>query len=384
MKPTAESPNRDNDSCDCDSHLFQGSLTQQWMVDEAVKQEESKLQWCRHNQKALKAELYKEVQQAITANAQGTIGQHYVLPSTYIGSPRDMQQRYADSMALVRNFGKPDIFLTFTCNPAWPEITRELPFGQKAHHHPRLCARVFNLKLEELKRDLLEQHVLGKVKAYTYVIEFQKRGLPHAHMLLIFENDEKPRDASDYDALVCAEIPDAQKASLRAKVLKHMIHNHRPKCYAEDDSESKNCLGGFPKDFMDSTMDTEDSYPLYRRRTPNYETGAGTSINPGDAAGGKGKGGKGKGGKGKGGKGKGGKGKGGKGAGRGPPAGKEVDNRFVVPYNPYLLEKYDAHMNVEICSSTTSVKYLYKYVYKVTSETPLLHSCFRESIMVAI
>ena len=28
------------------------------------------------------------------------------------------------------------------------------------------------------------------------------------------------------------------------------------------------------------------------------------------------------------------------------------------PYNPYLLEKYDAHMNVEICSSTTSVKYL--------------------------
>jgi hypothetical protein len=41
-------------------------------------------------------------------------------------------------------------------------------------------------------------------------------------------------------------------------------------------------------------------------------------------------------------------------------------------------------MNVEICSSTTSVKYLYKYVYKVTSETPLLHSCFRESIMVAI
>lgn len=56
---------------------------------------------------------------------------------------------------------------------------------------------------------------------------------------------------------------------------------------------------------------------------------------------------------------------------------REVDNRSVVPYNPYLLEKYDAHMNVEICSSITSVKYLYKYVYKVTSESPLLlHSCF--------
>lgn len=41
-----------------------------------------------------------------------------------------------------------------------------------------------------------------------------------------------------------------------------------------------------------------------------------------------------------------------------------VDNRFVVPYNPYLLKKYDCHINVEVCCSVKSVKYLYKYVYK--------------------
>ena len=42
----------------------------------------------------------------------------------------------------------------------------------------------------------------------------------------------------------------------------------------------------------------------------------------------------------------------------------EVDNRFVVPYNSYLLRKYHAHINVEVCTSVKSVKYIFKYVYK--------------------
>ncbi len=40
------------------------------------------------------------------------------------------------------------------------------------------------------------------------------------------------------------------------------------------------------------------------------------------------------------------------------------DNRWVVPYNPYLTMWYKCHINVEVCSSITAVKYLYKYVYK--------------------
>lgn len=41
-----------------------------------------------------------------------------------------------------------------------------------------------------------------------------------------------------------------------------------------------------------------------------------------------------------------------------------MDNRWVVPYNPYLLAMFDCHINVEMCSTIKAVKYLYKYIYK--------------------
>lgn len=39
-------------------------------------------------------------------------------------------------------------------------------------------------------------------------------------------------------------------------------------------------------------------------------------------------------------------------------------DEWVVPYNPYFLLKYGCHINVEICGMVSSVKNLYKYVYK--------------------
>ena len=139
------------------------------------------------------------------------VGSQVILSSTFTGGPRYMRQLYQDAMAIVRKKGKPDLFITMTANPKLPEIIAELLEDQKPADHPDLISRVFRQKLNLLMKDLTDHGYLGKVVAHVHVIEFQKRGLPHAHMLLIFENDEKPRDASDYDALVCAEIPDAQK-----------------------------------------------------------------------------------------------------------------------------------------------------------------------------
>jgi hypothetical protein len=42
----------------------------------------------------------------------------------------------------------------------------------------------------------------------------------------------------------------------------------------------------------------------------------------------------------------------------------ELNNHWVVPHNVYLLTKYDAHINIEICKNIRVVKYLFKYVYK--------------------
>ena len=94
-------------------------------------------------------------------------------------------------MAICRKFHKPDYFITMTCNPHWPEIEAELKEGQKAQDRPDLVARVFKLKKDQLLRDLKKNGVLGKTVADIYVIEFQKRGLPHAHILIILANQDR-------------------------------------------------------------------------------------------------------------------------------------------------------------------------------------------------
>jgi hypothetical protein len=132
-----------------------------------------------------------------------------------------------DAMALVRKYGKTDVFLTMTCNPNWDEITQHLYHGQSPQDRPDLIVHVFRAKLEELKNLLFKKHILGKVKARVYVVEFQKRGLPHAHFLLIMEQRYKLTCSEQYDHLICAELPDKAKYPLLYKmVTKHMMHSH--------------------------------------------------------------------------------------------------------------------------------------------------------------
>lgn len=46
-----------------------------------------------------------------------------------------------------------------------------------------------------------------------------------------------------------------------------------------------------------------------------------------------------------------------------------VDNRWVVPYNPYLCKRYQAHINVEVCGTVHAIKYIHGYVYKGVDRT---------------
>ncbi|KAL0284783.1 UNVERIFIED_CONTAM: hypothetical protein Sangu_2809100 [Sesamum angustifolium] len=155
-------------------------------------------------QNDIRAELYEGLQDCLNAgeNNAGNVGRRIILPSSFTGSPRDMYQRYQDAMAIVQKFGKPDIFLTMTCNPSWKEIKDQLLPGQTPQDRPDLLTRIFRAKYEELKEDIFHKGVLGKTIAHVHVIEFQKRGLPHVHMLVIFDEDDKLNTPEDYDCVV--------------------------------------------------------------------------------------------------------------------------------------------------------------------------------------
>ena len=96
-----------------------------------------------------------------------------ILFYTNKGGPRDMVQKYQDAMAIVRKYGKPDLFITFTCNPNWREITESLLPGQTPDMRPDIVSRVFRLKLKRLIDDIKKNHIFGVPAAHIHVIEFQ-------------------------------------------------------------------------------------------------------------------------------------------------------------------------------------------------------------------
>ena len=181
-----------------------------------------------------------------------SLGRRLILPASYVGGPRYCQEMFQNAQAMVRALGKPSYFLTMTCNPAWPEIQEALPLSQQAHDRPDLCCRVFKLKLDALMHDLLKGQVLGRVQGWMLTVEFQKRGLPHVHILLIMEHDDVPRCVEDYDRAISAEIPDPHtQPQLYKTVAKTMLHTCSPeRCI---DAQTRLCNKGFPKPFCPAT-----------------------------------------------------------------------------------------------------------------------------------
>ena len=168
------------------------------------------------------------------------------------------------AMAIVRRYGKPDLFITLTCNPKWSEITNNLLNGQGPSDRPDLISRVFHQKLKKLLNDITHNRIFGEITAYVYTIEFQKRGLPHAHILLILDPSCKPNSPDDYDKYVSAEIPNQFLAQeLHQIVIQHMIHgtcgeaNKNSPCM-----ENGTCTKHFPKQFHEKTIQTYDGYPM--------------------------------------------------------------------------------------------------------------------------
>ena len=111
-------------------------------------------------------------------------------------------------MCIVGKVGCPDLFITMTCNPSWPDIRDNLKPGQSYVDRPDLVARVFRLKFLHFWNLMIKQHYFGEIAAGLYIIEFQKRGLPHAHCLFVLKNENKIKNISDLDDAIWAHLPD--------------------------------------------------------------------------------------------------------------------------------------------------------------------------------
>ncbi|XP_076938912.1 uncharacterized protein LOC143607308 [Bidens hawaiensis] len=64
------------------------------------------------------------------------------------------------------------------------------------------------MKLDSLMNDLKDRTLFGKLQAVVYTTEFQKRGLPHAHICLFLHSDHKIYNSDNIEKFISAKIPD--------------------------------------------------------------------------------------------------------------------------------------------------------------------------------
>ncbi|CAN6907960.1 unnamed protein product [Brassica oleracea] len=103
-------------------------------------------------------------------------GSRFILPASFTGGPRYMKNMYLDAMTICKHFGFPDLFITFTCNPKWPEITKYLePRKLTADDRPEIICRLFKCKLDSLMMDLTDKQLLGKTVAYLCLSDEEKK-----------------------------------------------------------------------------------------------------------------------------------------------------------------------------------------------------------------
>jgi hypothetical protein len=103
------------------------------------------------------------------------------------------------ALTVVQRLGHATYFITFTCNAHWPEITQNLQPGCTTSDNPVLVARVFKLKLHAFLKQISKWN--GGCAYYFCVVEFQHRGLPHAHIALRVKNP--PSFGSNMEHIQC-------------------------------------------------------------------------------------------------------------------------------------------------------------------------------------
>ena len=252
-------------------------LLNQYVVDMYAKIESERLLFIKLHQQQLRSEEYIHLQDAILSDTPALdIGRKVVLPASFTGSPRHMHEYTQDAMTYVRIHGRPSLFITFTCNPTWKEIKDLLFDGQQPVDRHDVIARIFKQKLGKLMDVIVLSQIFGQVICWMYSVEWQKRGLPHAHILIWLKDKIQP---TDVDYIISAELPDVTTDPyLFAVISKNTVHgpcgvlNPMSPCMTNG-----KCSKRYPRQLLSETQIGIDGYPLYRRRAPE-ENGFTTVI----------------------------------------------------------------------------------------------------------
>ena len=178
---------------------------------------------------------------------------------------------------------------------------------------------------------IIKGQIFGVIVAYFGAIEWQKRGLPHAHFLFTLAEEDVPRTPEDIEKIVSAEIPDPDsddpvQQTLHELVKKYMVHGPCDLTSPCHQNDKKTCDKKYPKRICNETILSENGFIEHRRADKDHGGHEFEKKVKGHT--------------------------------------KTLDNRWIVPYNPYLLLKFQAHINVEIVVSINGVKYVYKYTTK--------------------
>jgi hypothetical protein len=117
---------------------------------------------------------------------------------------------------------------------------------------------VFHLNLKKLM-DVMTKEVFGATIYHMYTIEWQKRGLPHAHILLWLQKKLRPTNINHQ---ISAEFPDPSNDPQLYDVIKsNMVHgpcgavNPQSKCM-----EHGKCSKRYPRDLLAETQTGDDGY----------------------------------------------------------------------------------------------------------------------------
>ncbi|CAN1302559.1 hypothetical protein LINPERPRIM_LOCUS25516 [Linum perenne] len=145
-----------------------GKALQHFIIDAFTTVEQNRLVYLQNHQKDLRSEAYEGLYFALhrgESNARNL--DRIILSSSFTGGIRYMKQLFFDTTAICHYFGNPNLFITFTSNAQWPEITNTFKndVGTHGEDKPQIVARVFRLKLLRLKKDIDNGKLFGKIAA---------------------------------------------------------------------------------------------------------------------------------------------------------------------------------------------------------------------------